>query len=318
MVARGLVLTCAHLFREGTGDISVRFASNKRHRAKLIDIDYQADLAVLTIATPQGEPATANHELDPSSNLYACGFGPLGVYRCATGKIAGQAVSDGQLSLMISDPVRSGDSGGGVFDEQGRLVAVIWGEAQGVTYASYGRPLRTFLSRVLGRKSTVVYACPGGVCPSRPANPPLPRRDTPRGVDARWADFQQQLDELRATKQDRGDYLRRSELPDLGGYVRDEELQRLENEASTRHDSLLQRIENLSGRALGPIRWQSGCRFAWAEWTSGLGDCRRCWRWRLAIGATREAKTKRRRRSPPPQVSTVINEARIPKMGSLR
>lgn len=70
-------------------------------------------------------------------------------------------------------------------------------------------------------------------------------------VDARWAAFQKQLEELRNQKQDRGDYVTRSELPNLNDLVRSDELQRLEGESTLRHAGLLERLQSLSGRAAG-------------------------------------------------------------------
>ncbi len=173
------------------------------------------------------------------------------------------------MSLLIGDGVRSGDSGGGVFDEQGRLVAVIWGEAQGVTYASYGGPLRRFLGRTLkrfriGRQQAVTTkGCAGGICPIRawPYSGGLrsPVRQTPAlgngqhsiVVDSRWADYEKKLEQLRNEKQDRGDYVTRGELPDLGGYARRESVDRIESESTSRHAGLLSRIETLNGRSVG-------------------------------------------------------------------
>ena len=253
----GLVLTCAHLFRDGVGEVLVSFADGQAHRAKLIARDEQADLAALAIAHPRAKPVEVVLEMSTQANLHACGYGPRGIYRCAIGPSVGQAVSAGQMSLLIGDPVRSGDSGGGVFDEQGRLVAVIWGEAQGVTYASFGQPLRQFLDRVLGRRTEAVFSCPNGVCPvqpnvvQRPVIPSLPRREEPLDFTSRWNDLQRQLEELRTQKQDRGDYLTLADLPNLGNYVRHEEVKRLEDEATSRHASLIERLQLLSGGKLG-------------------------------------------------------------------
>lgn len=247
----GLILTCAHLFREGSGSVLVTFGDGKQHRARLIDINHEADLAALSIASPSAQPAKVAFDANAAKQLYACGYGPKGIYQCAIGSRAGEAESSGRVSLLLSDAVRSGDSGGGVFDESGRLVAVIWGEAQGVTYASYGKPLRSFLGRILGRRTSVVYSCPGGVCPQRPVRPNVPKREESIVVDARWAAFQKQLDELRAQKQDRGDYVMRAELNSLSSFARTEDLQRLENDSAARYASVLDRLHNLDGRAVG-------------------------------------------------------------------
>jgi len=256
----GLVLTCAHLFREGVGNVVVEFANGTTHGAKLIDIDRQADLAALAIANPTRRPAMVSFTIGQQSLLHACGYGPRGVYRCGTGPGVGQVAGPGQLSLLIADSVRSGDSGGGVFDEQGRLVAVIWGTRDGVTYASTGRPFRRFVRRILGTRMRT--DCPTGRCPfqeggrrraegGRPdkkRRPLGPRSDAGSNYDA----LARRIDALEQNKQDRGDYLTRGDLPDLGGYVHQEEMHRLEQKSAQRHESLLKRLGALtSGASLG-------------------------------------------------------------------
>jgi hypothetical protein len=218
----GLVLTCAHLFTEGVGQIVVEFPQGKSHGAKLVAIDRGADLAALAISKPEGLRSSVKFEIEKNQAVRACGFGPLGIYECASGPVVGEVSDAEQVSVLIGDAVRSGDSGGGVFDSEGNLVAVVWGEAGGVTYASGGAPLRRFLDRVLGRRTAFVYACPGGTCP-RPSAPIFGPRAEPRvptlpaeaGVPAQ----SEALDELRRriaaleqSKQDRGEYVTRGEL----------------------------------------------------------------------------------------------------------
>jgi hypothetical protein len=172
----GLVLTCAHLFTEGTGQVVVEFPNGKRHGALVVAIDRQADLAALEIARPTGPAVEVNQQTAAVGNLMACGFGPSGAYRCVAGPTLGYSEGPGQTSVRIGGAVRSGDSGGGVFDNRGRLVAVVWGESGGVTYASTGRPLGRFLDRVLGRRASggasspfanapSGLVCPDGTCP---------------------------------------------------------------------------------------------------------------------------------------------------------
>jgi len=184
---RGLVLTCAHLFTEGTGQVVVEFPSGKRHGALVVAIDQQADLAALEIARPPANAVEINQQTAAAGNLTACGFGPTGAYRCVAGPALGYSEGPGQTSVRIGGAVRSGDSGGGVFDNRGRLVAVVWGESGGVTYASTGRPLGRFLDRVLGRRANEAPAspfanappggtvCPDGTCPliGRQIEPPV-------------------------------------------------------------------------------------------------------------------------------------------------
>ena len=238
----GLVLTCAHLFKEGVGEIVVTLSNKRTHGAKLVAIDRQADLAALMIANPLVQPAPVSFAVSRDERLDACGYGPHGVFRCAVGKEVGQAATQGQVSLMISGSVRSGDSGGGVFDQQGRLVAVIWGESQGVTYASYGKPLHRFLDRVLRRSVPANTACPNGLCPRRPRVAPEPRppRQKIGGgsgnrldfANSSWESLRERVEQLEKHKQDEGDYVTRADLSgylrstDLHGYARTEDLER--------------------------------------------------------------------------------------------
>ncbi len=199
----GLVLTCAHLFDDGVGEIIVEFPGAKSHGARLVDLDREADLAALVIANPASTRVAVDFELQPSDHLSACGFGPHGEYRCATGRIVGEANSAGQRSILIGDAVRSGDSGGGVFDSRGNLVAVVWGETAGITYASSGPPLRRFLDRVLGRRTATVYACPNGTCPRPPLwKPPVvsqePRQPPLPSVAEQFDVLSQRIDRLEA------------------------------------------------------------------------------------------------------------------------
>jgi hypothetical protein len=183
---RGLVLTCAHLWSEGAGQAMVTFADGRTHGARLAAIDREADLAAVEIANPRVAAAIVS-PLASSPVLSACGFGPTGAFRCVRGRVLGLVENAGQTSAKIEGAVRSGDSGGGVFDDSGRLVGVVWGECDGVTYASTGAPLRKFLSRVLGRTldeapaapvDSPLAICPDGQCPL--TAPPVSREATPR------------------------------------------------------------------------------------------------------------------------------------------
>ncbi len=170
----------------------MEFLGGRTHGALVTQVDRQGDLAALEIANPREPPVAVSFEPSAAARLTACGFGPNGEYRCIAGPVVGAAEGPGQTSLEIAGAVRSGDSGGGVFDEQGRLVAVIWGESGGVTYASTGAPLARFVEGVLGGRAVpytqaceIAGTCPNGQCPlvSRPATAPIfsaaPRYATP-------------------------------------------------------------------------------------------------------------------------------------------
>jgi hypothetical protein len=258
---QGLVLTCAHLFDEGTGEIVVTFPQVKSHGARLVALDRQADLAALAIGNPAVTPAAVADGTPAGSSVRAWGFGPNGNLRDASGQIIGEADAAGQVSMAIAAVVREGDSGGGVFDSQGRLVAVVWGESGGVTYASTGAPLRRFLQRVLGRETRIVQSCPTGTC-LRPLPIPRPIAQVPVTPPTKehLDELARRVTALEQTKQDRGEYLTRADLAsylprsDATQFARAAELQQLAADADTRQATLLERIAALtpaSGVALG-------------------------------------------------------------------
>ena len=78
---RGLVVSCAHLFREFTGKICVTFASGEAFEARLLDVDEHHDLSALEISLPSARPVkvavNAPRVGDP---LVSCGYGPHGQY----------------------------------------------------------------------------------------------------------------------------------------------------------------------------------------------------------------------------------------------
>lgn len=132
---RSYFLTCAHLF-DGPGRTTVRSGGNTI-AARVVAIDKQHDLALLETKAVASRPAEADGS-SPNGQLTACGYGSTGELRCVRGPIVGQATAVGATapSLRIRGAVRSGDSGGPVFNAAGRLVAVIWGERGGETFAT--------------------------------------------------------------------------------------------------------------------------------------------------------------------------------------
>ena len=255
----GLVLSCWHLFREGVGKVTVQFPDGRRHGARLVAIDEQAHLAALVIANPRTTPVQVSFQVDGSSQLRACGYGQSGQLQCVTGPYVGESKGSGQQSVLIGGAVRSGDSGGGVFNQSGELVAVVWGERDGVTYASCGMPLRAFLGRILGRRQRSSLSCPDGLCPRQPmpAQPLAPMAIHPSDqgsaehsivTDPRFEQLATAIKALRVEKQDRGDYLTSQDLANF------------RKECTLRHDSVLEQIrliassrESSLGKSAGAV-----------------------------------------------------------------
>ncbi len=141
------VLTCAHLFTEA-GRTRVVLAG-QTSVGRVVAIDREHDLALVRTEPLRGRPILIG-EVEQQGELIACGFGGQGVLRAIRGRITGYATARGASapSLRIRGAVRSGDSGGPVFDLRGRLVAVIWGQRAGETYAMSGGPFKRILARL--------------------------------------------------------------------------------------------------------------------------------------------------------------------------
>lgn len=244
---RGLVLTCGHLFHDGRGSIVVEFSSGRRYQARLVDMDQANDLAMLAIATP-GTTPIENDPTTPGGRLSACGYGPDGRFACAQGSLVGYATPLGAThpSMKISGAVRAGDSGGAVINGQGRLVGVIWGVRDGVTYATFGQPLRQFLQslRISGGQST----------PTSPDPAPF---DSQSLTDfSELSDSMDQLDRRVATLEDRiktwpsfdgivtrqelGGFARRE---DLGRFATTNQLTDIDNRATAGRASILAQVK---------------------------------------------------------------------------
>ncbi len=226
----GRVLTCSHLFDRSTQNIVVTFPNGGRFVARLIDRDRAHDLAMLEIKPPQVPPIAVSGD-EPNGELTACGFGPNGQFRCIRGNINGQAKAVGAMyaSLMIRGAVRPGDSGGGVLNMRSELVGVVWGQRDGVTYTTCGRPVREFLDRFRRRIS----------------NNPATTRPLQHDWLARFDAIERRVTALDQKKQDKGDYALRT---DLAGFLRSGEMPSLDTSGFAQRSEVDGRLKSLSTR----------------------------------------------------------------------
>lgn len=103
-----IVLTCAHLFRDGTGRTQVWFDNGNAQNARVASIDRQHDLAALILDTPpRASPAAlARGGPQPGELVFGCGFGHRGRFRCQPGIVVGKVDGPNQI---ISMRVRAAD-----------------------------------------------------------------------------------------------------------------------------------------------------------------------------------------------------------------
>jgi hypothetical protein len=214
------------------GRIVVSFPNGERFGARLVDRDKAHDLAALAIRRPNVTPIDVS-ETESSGPLSACGFGPNGQFRCVQGAVVGQAVATGAVypSLTIAGAVRPGDSGGGVLNPGGRLVGVVWGQRDGLTYATCGRPVREFLDRIRGKRFV--------------ANPQPPATSLEPSWQAWLSKIESQISALDEKKQDKGSYLKPE---DLSGYLRIADAPKVDADQFAQRSEVDGKITTLLGR----------------------------------------------------------------------
>ena len=124
MVAPGKLVTNCHVTRNATRIAVIK--SGRRWDAEKQHSDIEHDLCLLSVPganTPVAE--LGNGKLKVGQQVYAVGYinglGP----RMSGGQVRALYDYDGGKIIQSTTPFKSGASGGGLFDEQGRLVGVV-------------------------------------------------------------------------------------------------------------------------------------------------------------------------------------------------
>lgn len=148
---RQFVLTCAHLFEKTRPTrISVYFPDSFSFDVQLLAIDRIWDLAILNPEQPQQRTAVAIAEdySRPGDVICFGGYGKTGRYRQVCGRLVGYCQVSGtqtKETMLVTGEARQGDSGGPMFDPNGRLTGVLWGtDGQNVCGTYQGR-IRRFV-----------------------------------------------------------------------------------------------------------------------------------------------------------------------------
>ncbi len=162
----GLILSCGHLFTEGTGTVTVVFPDGSKFGARVLEVDRKADLSVLLIQAPNVEPWDVAETAPKQGEIcYSGGYGQQGSYAVNSGRVRGYLNFDSHGPrdvLSISGSARQGDSGGPMFDAQHRVVGVLCVTDGSEVDGPCCTRIRQFLQRHSGR------FCP----PQQPAKPP--------------------------------------------------------------------------------------------------------------------------------------------------
>ena len=141
----GAIVTNQHVIEDATS-IKVALADGRVLPATVVGADKETDLALLQTTEPLGVPAVTlgnSDEVLVGQQVLAIG-NPFGLgHSMTTGVVSykGRSLSDtqGLVEFLQTDmPINQGNSGGPVFDLQGRVIGVntaIHGDAQGISFA---------------------------------------------------------------------------------------------------------------------------------------------------------------------------------------
>lgn len=151
---RKFILTAAHLFRDGIGEVSAVGREGERVACELVHRDDLWDIALLEPRTKIDVPAIPLCETAGLKNetAYIIGFGPVGELRVFPGKISGYSQirgADGFETMKIATAVRNGDSGGPVVNSRGELIGVVWGTDRNSSYATYIGRIRRIIETAI-------------------------------------------------------------------------------------------------------------------------------------------------------------------------
>ena len=159
---RMFVMTAAHIFREGTGEISVTLRDGKTVLARIHDKNETWDVVLLHVLgnidiEPLGlaaEPAT------PGTSTIAWGFGPDGRLIGQKGAVVGfvrNSKSGSFETLKTTGRAREGDSGGPVLNDRGEVIGLIWGTDGRFTYSTCSARLRKILEETARPSNSDLY-----------------------------------------------------------------------------------------------------------------------------------------------------------------
>lgn len=143
------VLTAAHIFRDGRGEIATQTTDGRVFPASLALASEECDVALLRVDVPQDVPALTISASWPrqGETVWRAGFGPDETLKETSGAVKGYVKTDRYATyetLKIDGPARQGDSGGPVYNAAGEIVGVVWGTDGADAYATYcGRVLKT-------------------------------------------------------------------------------------------------------------------------------------------------------------------------------
>ncbi len=146
----GVLMTCAHLFDDGVGDLYAAAPSGQVRRARLLAVDRANDLACLLVHDPPWSAVTlATGAPGVGEQMTSGGFGQEGKWRLNRGRVLGFGRLNGAAGddvVEIGGVARQGDSGGPMLNAQGQLAAVIMGTDGRTVDGTHAGRIQKFLA----------------------------------------------------------------------------------------------------------------------------------------------------------------------------
>jgi len=186
--SRVVVLTASHVIRNAKRNIYVLFHTGQRVKVKkVLKYDSTWDCAVLDVDVPAGiNPAQVAYDssvyFNKDTRLETAGYGPNNKLAINEGMFMGYMTTSGTVEsgpddwMLVSGYVREGDSGGPVFDNQGRVVGILWGKGKDkpeIICIQPGR-IHAILNEILAEELAYIFA-------QRPTPPQAPLVRVPKG-----------------------------------------------------------------------------------------------------------------------------------------
>lgn len=148
------VLTAAHLFTDGTGNVTIRRIGGIGADASVEFIDPFWDVALLSARLDGARTLRLSNETpNVGDRSRIAGFGSDDTFRITRGEVVGYANPSRHTTfetLKTSGAVRRGDSGGPMIGGDDTLLGIVWGTDGECSYGTYCGRIRRLLRERLG------------------------------------------------------------------------------------------------------------------------------------------------------------------------
>jgi hypothetical protein len=149
-IAPDRIVTNCHVTREAQVVYVVKGGLRWNARAQLADVDHDLCLLWVPGLDARAAPLAASANLRVGQPVAAIGYGGATAIQVSIGAVAGLHAFDGGHVIRSSAAFSGGASGGGLFDEDGRLVGILSFRLPAKGAYFFSIPVEWFRERALG------------------------------------------------------------------------------------------------------------------------------------------------------------------------